>query len=311
MKRRTMIIIAVLAAFVALLLFVDIHAAYTTDTADSEHTTSRSKFTTGPVGDTLEVYITGEPALARALKERLPEALQSKELPLKVRFVDQVPADAYANPFLAIRVDEDDGLWTPVYATRNVKATLLFWQGRPVNAQLVLAPQPDYAPHFTRETCVGECSELTGTVKLRATAAGLVSLPQVRSYVAAKVAAQAAAVVIDGLPESLNPAKMASRAHTLAREDAQGSSSVFQRMPGCWGGVVMAEGSQWAFMYYDAVRDSITDKVTLAEVEAKTPVPFPAAEVHNQFIMVGLPNGKSITIPKGSCGLTGWRVHSN
>lgn len=88
-------------------------------------------------------------------------------------------------------------------------------------------------------------------------------LPGLRSHVAAKLAEKAIALVLDGLPDRMNPAQWSARAHELAMEqlgDPPGSSSSVGPQHGCRGLLLLVgpsdSGDDWILMYYDADEDA-------------------------------------------------------
>ncbi len=318
MKRLALAVAAVLAALTLLLLFINVRVAFTTDQNRSSQTISSGKNGPATVGRRLQVYLTGDPTLASELKKQLPDAVRAKNLLFdEVLFVDRIPEGVMDDPLLAIRLDSDGGVWTPVYASRNVDATMLYFQGMPPNSDRILVRQTEYlSVNFT--DCTGQCSVGERSVQLDTSSVGLVSLPYIRAYTAGKLVENAAALVTDALPENLNPEKWSSRAHTLAREKlglqaADGMSTSFQRQHGCPGGVVVAgtngAGMEWRVMYYDAARDAITQVLTRSDFEAKLPdarlftVPgFGSGEQGSSLYLGG---NLSLTSPAGVCGLDG------
>jgi hypothetical protein len=322
-KRFGTTFLAVVAALTLLLLFVDVQAAKISDKTDSFQTMARAKGNSAPVGNTLRVYLAGDLMLAGELKAQMAGAV--KELPFtEVRFLDEIPQDANDNPFLAIVLDEDRGLWTPVFATRHVQATIHYAQGSPVDRDKILTPAPGgVSATFSNAACAGECTEGRRTLTLNATAVGLVSLPHMRAHAAGKVAQEAVTLVVDGLPEHLNPAKWSARAHTLAREKlgAQpgGYSSSFQRLAGCRGGIVsvggQGAGADWSLMYYDAGRDAITETLTRSELQGKLPgvqlMDMPGIGSGENGWSLYLGGSNAVTMPAGTCSLSGWQLNGN
>lgn len=315
---------ALAVAAALMLLLLDVHIARTSDKVDAQQTVSRQQAGAAASGQTLRVFITGDRWVASRLKKQLAQAIQAKDLAFdQVQFLDEVPADASANPFLAIRVDQDGGFWTPVFATRHVTATLFYTQGTLVNRDAILAPrQGDSVVAFGGAPCSGECSEGRRTVTLDATTLGLVSLPHMRAHAAGKLAGEAAVLVADGLPEHLNPANWANRAYKLGQEKLGagqgGSFSSFQRLAGCRGGVALVgtmdpRSPDWAVMYYDAAQDAITETLTRSAVQAKLPGapplrPHAIGVKENGVLALYVDDANSdITFP-AACTLAGWQL---
>ncbi|MFZ5825352.1 MAG: hypothetical protein ACOY94_13715 [Bacillota bacterium] len=310
-------LLALLTAATLLLLLAEVQAAHTSALANSQQSISRAKLGSASVGSTLRVYVTGDLALVKALREQLAPAIRGKELLFdEILFLDTLPEETGADPFLAIHLG-DGGFWTPFYATRKVDATLRLFVGRPVRGENLFPPDP--AAHtvvFGDETCVGECSEGDRRVKLETRALGLISLPAVRAHAAGKLAEEAAILVADGLPDSLNPAKWAGRAHELAQETQGVTFSSFQRLKGCRGGVVLAgslgPGGDWRLMYYDASLDRITEVLTRNELQARFPgvrlTDAPAIGAGEETWSLYLGDDVVLTSPVGTCSLSGWRA---
>jgi hypothetical protein len=174
---------------------------------------------------------------------------------------------------LAIRRDRDDGLWTPFDATRHVGARLVFAQGRPVSAEdLRTGHLGGTVVAIAPSNCTGACSEGHRSVTLNVAAEGLVSLPYMRAYAAGKVAQEAATLVVSGMPEHLNPGKWADRAFTLASERAGAQQGGTARLPGV----------------------QLLDSPGIGSGE------------HGTSLFLG--GSHEVTIPAGTCGLSGWQV---
>jgi hypothetical protein len=311
-------------ALILLLLFVDFHAAHISTKTDSNQSIASSKGGSARMGTKLRVYLSGDLTLASELKRQLPDIMRAKDLPFEaVTFENEIPADANENPFLSIRLEEDRGFWTPVFATRQIRATILYAQGRPINADDVLSPDHGVVTHlFTEDSCVGECADGRRTVTLSARAVGLVSLPHMRAYAASQVAQEAATLVAAGLPDHLNPGKWSDRASLLAREklgaQSGGTFASFRRLTGCRGGIAVVGtvggGSEWDLMYYDAEADAITEILTRREVQAKLPgvvlMDLPGLDSREDALSFYLGGNSFLAIPAGTCGFFGWQIKS-
>lgn len=312
-------VLLVLVAIGVLLCFVDLNAAYTSDLTNAQQTVATGHGSTAPVGSRLIVYLAGDPTLARALKAQLPAAVRAKELPFaEIRFVDGLPADAYADPFLSIVPADAAGFWSPVYARGSMAVTIHYVQGRPVDPAKVLAlDPPGQTTAMSPDTCRGECTEGMRTLKLNTLGVGLVSLPHMRTAAATKIAAEAATLVAAGLPANLDPARWHERAATLAHQllgdHPGGVATAFVRQAGCRGGVAAVTGvgdqSDWRLMYYDAERDAITEVVTRSDLQAKlpgvNPVASPAFGSGPEGLGLYVGGDKSLLLPAGQCGLSG------
>lgn len=318
MKRTALVICA---ALLVLLLLVNVHLAYSTANTSANQTVGHAKMSDAPVGTTLQVYISGDRALAAPIQAELQAALQAKDLPFaQVHFSREIPTDSRANPFLAIFLTQDHGLWTPVYATRHVQATLYYDQGELIDrAQVLAAAANPLGMDFVTGGCTGDCAEGRRTINLDARSAGLVSLPYMRAYVAGKLAEEAATLVADGLPEHLNPAKWQDRATKLALAKLGGTQggawATFARLTGCRGGIAtvgyVGSGGNWRLMYYDAAQDAITQVLARSELQAQLPgseIPDnPGFGSDKGAWTLYLGGRDAITFPAGTCGLSGWQ----
>jgi hypothetical protein len=98
-KRFGTIVLAVVAALTLLLLFADLHIAYTSDKTDSQQTMVRNTSNPAPQGNKLTVYLIGDLTLTNELKKQLPRAIQAKDLAFgEVLFLNKIPADSNENP---------------------------------------------------------------------------------------------------------------------------------------------------------------------------------------------------------------------
>jgi hypothetical protein len=323
---KTRFRIVILAGIAALaLLLVDLHVARTSEHVDSEQAVVSGTGVPGSPGNKLTVYLWGDLSIAGALRKQLPGAIQAKELHFDdIRFATTLPEESSGNPFIAIHIAEDKAFWTPVIATRQITATMLFTQGTPVDRAKVLAPGAE-APNLiiTDDFCKGGCSEGRRQITVNTRAIGLVSLPYMRSRAAAKVAQEAVALMVDGLPASRVSSRWSARASDLAgktRGDKQGSwFSAFQPVAGCQGGALMTggldPGATWALIYYDANRDALTDTVPATDVQAR----LPGVPVGNTHAFGATADGRElfvastyvVTIPAGTCGLSGWQASTH
>jgi hypothetical protein len=313
-----------LTALALLLLFVDLHAGSIADQRDSHQKIVRAGGSPSPVGHKLRVYLVGDLTRASELKKQMAGAVRAKDLPFdEVLFLDEIPLNLNEDPFLAIRLDEDGGIWTPFFATRQIKATIFYTQGRPVDRDVVLATASGGdSVAFSDATCTGQCSDGRRTVKLNTRAFGLVSLPHMRAYVAGQVAQEAVDLVTDGLPDHLNPDEWAERADELAQEKLGahqgGTFSSFRRHTGCRGGIVvtgtLGAGADWSVMYYDADRDAIVAMVTRSELQANRPdddfmgTPGFGSDTVGSRLYLG--GDSFFTIPAGTCSFSGWQITS-
>ncbi|MDB4896681.1 MAG: hypothetical protein JWN15_2943 [Firmicutes bacterium] len=325
MTRFRRVALAGITALALLLLLVDLHAAYTSEHVDSEQTMASGEGQPGSPGNKLTVYLSGDLSLAGALRKQLPGAIEAKELHFDdIRFATKLPEDSSGNPFIAIHIDDDKAIWTPVIATRQITASMLFTQGMPVDRNKVLSPGAEAVNVIiTDDFCKGGCSEGRRQITVNTRAIGLVSLPYMRSQAAAKVAQEAVTLMLDGLPASSVASRWPDRATKLAektRGDQRGGwFSSFQRLEGCRGGVLMTggldPGATWALIYYDASRDALTDTLPAADVQAR----LPGVPVGNTHAFGATDDGRElfvdstyvVTIPAGTCGLTGWQVSTH
>lgn len=315
-----------------LLLFVDMHVARTATRGESTQSVGRAA-REGPVpavGDTLRVQVAGDGSLERLLHRELTEALQKAGLPFTTVVSVQTLPEATAGPFLLIDIDADSGVWTPFYASRRVKATFSFAYGLPlsqadVDDVLAVTPGPGQVRELGGgrfDRCPGPCASAQRRGEWSASAVGLVGLPYIRSLAAERLAREATALVLDGLPENYNRAKWADRAFTLVRERPGDASSLsFQELRGCRGGLVQTAAS---LLIYDANTDSLTEPLKVSDVLAalsaderlKGLLPYPRfldGGIDHEAMMLTLgrmPDGREVRIrvPVEGCQLGQWQV---
>ncbi|HYF80469.1 MAG TPA: hypothetical protein VD973_25450 [Symbiobacteriaceae bacterium] len=329
-------LLGILGVLLVLLLFLDFHLSFDSSNKESSQAMGSAKGIARPIGDSLRVYLYDESAnLPPELLAALVSAVRENELPFAdVMFVSDLPSEAHTSPVLAIRILEDRGFWTPLFASRQMKVRFYYAQGWSVNQEAILEPGGITRSVDVRaETCEGACARGERDLTLGARSVGLLSLPHMRSYVAGELAREAVVLVKDGLPENLNPEKWDERARELAQEQEQepvrgGTWSTFQRIPGCRGGVLTTGqagptgSTNWSLIYYDAARDALSEKLTQAEVAAQVASRLGVKELelfaapgfglsdNGLSIYLGITGGGSVNavIPPGMCGLSGIEI---
>lgn len=316
-----------LAALLAVLLLVDFHFSFDTAQRQSGQSMGSASGTPRTIGDNLQVYL-DEGADRPGLKAALRAAVQESELPFAdVTFVADLPAEAMANPVLVVKVLDDGGFWTPVYASRQMTVRFYYAQGWRVDREAIQNPGgPTRTVSVGADVgdCAGACARGERDLTLGARSVGLISLPHMQSYLAKELAKEAVLLVKGGLPANLNPERWLERAGELARkqEPLKGSWSTFQRIPDCRGGVLfmgeVGENGAWSLLYYDAARDELTEQITHTELAERagaklgvTGLQFGGSpgfggsdrEFSLHFLATNQGNLR-ITIPPGQCGLS-------
>ncbi|MDF2630341.1 MAG: hypothetical protein K0R39_4172 [Symbiobacteriaceae bacterium] len=316
---------ALLGILLALFLLVDFNLSYERSQTEASHSIVTAKGMPRPIGDQLQVYL-ADGANLPGLEEALIAAAKESELPFtELKFVDELPTEAMENPVLAIRVLDDGGFWTPAFASRKMKVRFYYAQGWSVDREAVLNPVGESRRAGGSEGCQGACAQGERDLTLGARSVGLISLPHMRAYVAEALAKEAVLLVKGGLPENLDTERWHSRAGNLAREQLPKGESMwssFQRIPGCMGGVVFVgeangPGGDWSLMYYDAVQDQITEKLTqaafaalagerlgLSGIQGLGSPGFGGSDREFGIYFPTTGGGIRATIPPGQCGLS-------